>query len=192
MADTARSDPEGEKRLAVQRHARAVASIWKMQDQGLPLLPHQRTELDKARSGLNRTVQYGASDMERAYQREPALVSDAADGRVRDALQAMRTEGDIRRDPHLRADRFVEGWQQLGLHREELQRDGDWRGAREIGERMAGMAKGLQRDQILERVLGGRREELGIDGESGRSLAQELSRSIGIEREAPRDRGIDR
>lgn len=74
----------------------------------------------------------------------------------------MQLEAEIRTDPDQCADRFVEGWRQLGQHREELQRNGDFRGARKVFERMARMAKSLQRNAQVESVLRGRKQELGI------------------------------
>jgi hypothetical protein len=104
--------------LAVERHARAIADIWKMQDKGLPVLPHQRAELDKAREAMDRTAKHAAKDMERAYDRNPGLVSEASGGRIRQAMRAMQLEAEIRTDPDKRADRFVEGWHQLQRPRE--------------------------------------------------------------------------
>jgi len=191
-AGAAQAEREHVRQLAVQRHARAVADIWKMQDKGLPVLPHQRAELDKAREAMDQTGKHAAKDMEQAYSRDPALASDAAGGRVRQAIRAMQLEAEIRTDPDKRADRFVEGWQQLGQHREELQRDGDFRGARKVSEQMAGMAKSLERDAQVESLLRGRRQELGIDFDTGRKLAHDLASSVGIEMGRSHDHGLSR
>jgi len=192
LARIAQAEREKIRQLAVERHARAVASIWKMQDKGLPVLPHQRAELDKAREAMNATGKHAAQDMERAYKRDPALASDAAGGRVRQAMRAMQLEAEIRTDPDKRADRFVEGWRQLHNHREELQRDGDFRGARKVSEQMAGMAKSLERDAQVESVLRGRKQELGIGFETGRQLSHDLASSVGIEMSRGRDLGMSR
>jgi Ti-type conjugative transfer relaxase TraA len=191
-ARAAQDRREQSRQLALQRHARAVASIWRMQDQGLPVLPHQRTELDKAREAMNQTSKHAAHDMERAYSRDPALASEASSGQVRQALRAMQLEAEIRIDPDKRADRFVEGWQQLGRHREELQRDGDFRGARKVSEQMAGMAKSLERDPQMESLLRDRKQELGIDFDTGRQLSHDLSSSVGIEMGRGHDHGMSR
>ena len=169
------------RQIAVERHARAVADVSRMQDKGLPVLPHQTAELDKAREALSATGTHAATDMEQAYSRNPALVSEAAAGRARQAIRAMQLEAEVRTDPRLRADRFVEGWRQLSQHREELQRDGDFRGARKVSGQMAGMAKSLERDAQLESLLGPRRQDLGIDFDTGRKLAHDLAGSVGIE-----------
>ncbi len=195
VADPARSaqaERDHIRQLAVQRHARAVTDIWKMQDKGLPVLPHQRAELDKAREAMNATAKHAAQDMERAYSRDPALASDAAGGRVRQAMRAMQFEAEIRTDPDKRADRFMEGWRQLSQHREELQRGGDFRGARKVSKQMAGMAKSLERDAQVESLLRDRKQELGIGFETGRQLSHDLSSSVGIEMGRSHDHGLSR
>lgn len=175
------ADHKPARRLAVERHARAVADIWKMRDKGLPVLPHQRAELDKAREVMSKIDGHAAKDMESAYRHDPALVAEAAGGRSLRAIQAMRLEAEIRTDPAKRADRFVEGWRQLGKHRQGLQRDGDVRGVRKVSEQMAGLAKSLERDAQMESVLRGRKQELGISIDTGRQLSHDLASSIGIE-----------
>jgi len=195
VADPDKAAPAERKhvrQLAVQRHARAVADIWKMQDKGLPILPHQRAELDKAREALNETGKHAVKDMEHAYRRDPALVAEASGGRVRQAIRAMQHETEIRTDPDKRADRFVEGWRQLSQHHEELQRDGDFRGARKVSEQMAGMAKSLDRDAQVESLLRGRRQELGIDFDTGRKLAHDLAGSVGIKMGRSHGHGLSR
>lgn len=75
----------------------------------------------------------------------------------------------------------MEGWRQLQQHRDELQRGGDFRGARKVSEQMAGMAKSLERDAQVESLLRGRKHELGIDFDTGRKLAHDLAGNVGIE-----------
>src|SRR3546814_4269143 len=43
-ARAAQTDREHVRRLAAERHARAILDIRKMQDKDLPILPHQRSE----------------------------------------------------------------------------------------------------------------------------------------------------
>jgi hypothetical protein len=189
---TAQAEREQVRRLVVERHARAVADIWKMQDKGLPVLPHQRVALDKAREAMNRTDKHAAKDMEQAYNRDPGLVAEASGGRVRQTVRAMSEEAAVRTDPGKRADRFVEGWRQLSQDRDELQRDGDFRGARKVSGQMAGMARSLERDAQVESILRNRKQELGIDFDTGRKLAHDLAGSVGIEMAPIRDHGLSR
>src|SRR3546814_2882347 len=79
-ARAAQTDREHVRRLAAERHARAILDIRKMQDKDLPILPHQRTELDKARDALDRAGWHAARDMEEAYARDPDLVAEASRG----------------------------------------------------------------------------------------------------------------
>jgi hypothetical protein len=46
---------------------------------------------------------------------------------------------------------------------------------------MAGMAKSLERDAQVESLLRGRKQELGLDFDTGRKLAHDLAGSVGIE-----------
>src|SRR3546814_19533309 len=91
----------------------------------------------------------------------------------------MQVEAEIRIDPFQRADRFVEGWQQLRQQHQELVRDGNFRGAKTTAQHMADMAKSLARDAQLESVLGLRSRETGleIDRDMGRSIARHLANS---------------
>ena len=161
-----------------------------MDDQGLPVLPHQREALEKARNALDSVRPHASSDLSAAVQRNPQLAHEAAAGRSQAAIRAMQLEAEIRIDPFQRADRFVEGWQQLRRHREDLQRDGDFRGAWKVSEQMTGMAKSLERDAQIESLLRGRRGELGIDMQMGRSVARDLAASVPFER--ARDLGMSR
>jgi hypothetical protein len=132
----------------------------------------------RAREALDAIRPNASTDLGAALQRQPELVHEAAEGRGQAAMRAMQLEAEIRADPFQRADRFVEGWQQLQRHREDLQRDGDFRGAKRVAQEMHGMAKGLERDAQMESVLRGRTRELGIDMEMGRSLARDLADSV--------------
>src|SRR3546814_3144463 len=97
-------------------------------------MPHQRTALDRAKESLDAIRPNASTDLGAAFKRQPELVREAAGGRGQSALQAMQLEAEIRSDPFQRADRFVEGWQQLQRQREELVRDGDRRGAKRRSE----------------------------------------------------------
>lgn len=171
-----------DQRRAVERYARAAADLGQMREQGLPVLPHQRDALEKAGKALDAIRPNGAADLASAFQRQPSLAREAADGRSQGAIRAMQLEAEIRVDPAQRADRFVSEWQQLGKARQAMQRDGDSNGAQRLTNRMTDMAKGLERDAQVESLLRGRTRELGIKTELGRDLARDLAASISMER----------
>ena len=171
-----------EQRRAVERYARAVDDVGRMREQGLPVLPHQRTALEKAGQALDTIRPHATADLASALQREPSLVREAAEGRSQGAMRAMQLEAEIRVDPAQRADRFVNDWQRLGRVRETMQRDGDMAGARQISSRMVDMTKSLERDAQVESLVRGRAHELGVKPELGRDLARDLAASITMER----------
>lgn len=179
-----------DQRRAVERYARALDEIGRMKDQGLPVLPHQREAMERAGEALDTIRPNASTDLGAAFQRQPELVSEAAEGRSQAAMRAMQLEAEIRTDPFQRADRFVEGWQQLQQARTELQRDSDFRGAKRVGQELAVMAKSLERDAQVESLLLGRKRELGIDMETGRSLSRDLANSVSFDR--GRDLGMSR
>jgi hypothetical protein len=123
-----------------------------------------------------------AKDLERAYVRDPALAGEAASGRTQRAIRVLQHEAEVRADPRLRADRFVERWQGLERQRSALHRAADMTGAGQVKDRMGAMAKSLERDPLVESLLRGRRAELGLPVEMGRSVGQGLSDYRGIVR----------
>lgn len=171
-----------DQRRAVERYARAVDDVGRMREQGLPVLPHQRTALEKAEQALDTIRPHASADLASALQRQPSLVREAAEGRSQGAIRAMQLEAEIRVDPAQRADRFVSDWQRLGQARQAMQHDGDTKGAQRLTNRMADMAKGLERDVQVESLLRGRTRDLGIKTELGRDLARDLTASIAMER----------
>ena len=93
-------------------------------------------------------------------------------------------------DPNVRADRFVERWQELQGQRQQLR---GWQHDEARGKvegQMNGLAKSLERDPQVESVLRNRRQELGIGQHMRQSerISRELERSltrgrsIGLER----------
>lgn len=186
----------GGVRGAVERYAKALDAIQQTRAQELDAMPHQREALDRARDALNAIRPQGASDLDGAFKNSPELVREAAEGRGQAAMRAMQLETELRMDPFQRADRFVEGWQQLQRQHDELVRDGNFRGAKSAAQQMAGMAKSLERDAQLESVLGLRSRELGLEigRDMGRSLSRHLSDSIPFDhgRDLDRGRGISR
>ncbi|MDB5708240.1 MAG: traA3 [Sphingomonas bacterium] len=171
----------GGPRGAIERYARALDEIERTRESGFAAMPHQREALERAREALDAVRPHASTDLRAAFQHNPELVREAAEGRSQAAMRAMQLEAEIRIDPFQRADKFVEGWQQLQRHREELQRDGDLRGASKVGEQMAGMAKSLERDAQMESLLRGRRHEFGIDTDMSRNLSRDLADHVSFE-----------
>lgn len=180
---------------AVERASRSAEAVLQARASGAPILEHQKVALERTSQALEQIRPGASRDLQSAIQRNPALLRDAAAGRSAPLIDAMTQEARVRADPNLRADRFVERWQQLSQDRDRLYRAGDMTGRERAGKEMAGMAKSLERDPQMESVLRGRTRDLGLEigmnrgremggGELGRQLTQELG--IG------RDRGMSR
>ena len=186
------ADPEEALRRArtraLVRHARAVDAIFEAQERGGRASPEQVTELQDARKAFEEVRPYGPHDAEAAYKKNPELASEAATGQVNRTIRALQLETELRTDPQLRADRFVESWQRLDRASQRQYQAGDISGYRAMRSAMGDMAKSLERDPQLESILEGRKRDLGIGIDSGRSLGRELAFSHGID--LGRGRGI--
>jgi len=174
--------------LAVQRYARATADILKMRAQGLEELPHQRAAFDAAGTAINSVRPESGRDLRSAFARDRGLIDEAANGRTSAAIRAMLLESEVRADPALRADRFVEDWQKLRGQRQALHRAGDDAGMRRIQNGMSAMAKSLERDAQVESLLKKRLPELGMKMTGSASLSHDLQEWLGISR----SRGLGR
>lgn len=178
----------GDQARAIRDYARVAADVRRMQDKGLPVLPHQTQALSRAGEALERTRPDAARDLASALARDPRLAEQAAQGDTGGASRAMAEEQRVRLDPELRAGRFVEGWQAMQRAHAGMERAGDAQGAAKVRERMEKAAGGLHRDPQLESALRRRAPELELKMERGRSIGQELAQSIGGGRE--HDRGM--
>jgi hypothetical protein len=175
---------------AIVRHARAVQAIFTMQDQGLDLSADESRELADARKGLNDLRPKAALDAETAYARNPSLASSAARGDTEPARAAILHEKEVRTNPELRADRFVELWNRYSRAAERAYVEGDYDKRRTYQDSMRSMAQSLERDPQVESILANRKRELGISIDSGRRLGAELAVNHGIDLGRGRGLGI--
>lgn len=185
-------DPETALRRArtkaLIRHARAVDAIFEAQERGGKASPEQVEELQEARKVFEEVRPYGSHDAEAAYKKNPELALEAASGNPTRTIRALQFETELRTDPQIRADRFVESWQRLDRASQRQYQAGDMSGYRATRSAMGDMAKSLERDPQLESILEGRKRDLGISFESGRRLGLELAFTHGID--LGRGRGI--
>ena len=179
------ADPEKALRRArtkaLIRHARAVDAIFEVQERGGNASPEQVKELQEARKVFEEVRSHGSHDAEAAYKKSPELASEAATGRTARAIRALQLETELRTDPQRRADRFVERWRSLDRASQHQYQAGDMSGYKATRSAMGDMAKSLERDPQLESILEGRKRDLGIGIDSGRSLGRELAFSHGID-----------
>lgn len=179
---------------AVDRYARAYESAHNHRREGLPILDAQRQELQQAGQQLDQARPGARELMRSALRYDPDMgrsMTELSGGqRVGQVIERLDRERAAQADPNVRADRFVERWQELQGQREQLH---GWQHDEPRGKvegQMQGLAKSLERDPQVESILRNRRQEIGIgqnmrqsEGIS-RELEQSLTRgrSIGLER----------
>ena len=172
---------------AVQGYARALEDVRSMERQGLKPLGWQQSAFTQARDALDGVRASGHHDLSEAVARDPTLVAEAAEGSTARAIRAMQLEAEVRSNPELRADRFVTHWRQLGEQRAGLPGWQNEDARKGIETRMRSLAKGLEKDPALDRVLAARRGQLGLgprqslewspgsrSGDLGRELADRM------------------
>ena len=156
---------------AVARYARARQASMEMMASGAAEPDAQKT-VRLAAARMVEQIQPGtARDLENALHAQPSLIGEAAAGRTSAAVRAMQLETELRTNPEVRADRFVQTWQQLRARREKL---GGWRHAEErdaTDRRLSGMAKAIEKDPALGSALARRAGQLGL----GRQWSPEWS-----------------
>jgi Ti-type conjugative transfer relaxase TraA len=180
---------------AVDHYARAFSTAEKQLNQDLPLLEVQRQEVLKAGQWLDQ-VRPGSQELLRsALQHDPqtatALKELSGRERVVHLVAGLDRERVALADPNVRADRFVQRWQELQAERQERQ---GWQHEEALGkveDQMRVMVKGLERDPQVEVALRSRAHQLGIrhigrdeavGREIERQIAQGRSQSRGLER----------
>ena len=196
LAERARGQSPLEQ--AVDRYARAYQSIDQHRREGLPVLDMQRQEMRDAGQQLDQ-VRDGMKDLMRStLQNDPATARAMTElsgrERVAQVIDGMKRENAALQDPNVRAERFVERWQELQGQRRELR---GWQhddARAKVESQMSGLAKSLERDPQAESLVRNRSRELGIGQELrreqsiARALQDEmtrghrLSRGIGMER----------
>ena len=175
------------KEQAFIRHARVVDAIFTTQDQGRTETPQQVQDLHDARAAFNDLRPDGARDAEAVYKRNPQLAMEAASGdpvRAVPVKRAIRMETEMRQNPDLRADRFVERFNKLDRASGRKYAAGDYSGYRAARKEMGNMAMSLERDAQMESLLETRKRQLGIDMDfdSGMGLGRQLALSHGLGR----------
>ncbi len=194
--EIATAEQDAEKALrrargrAFVRHARAVDAIFRAQARNIAATPEQVQELHDARAGFNELRPHGSHDAEAVYKRNPGFAADVASGnaeRAMPARHALQRETEMRQNPELRADRFVERFRDLKQASEQQYAAGNYSGHRAARAELGNMIDGLQRDLQLESLLANRKRELGINFDSGMGVGRDLALGLGL----GRGRGLD-
>ncbi len=180
---------------AVDQYARAYSSVDQQLRQDLPVLETQKQayrtaaiDLDQARPGSHTLIR---SAMQYDPKTSEAMTQLSGRERVGQLVAGMDRERALQADPNVRAERFIERWNELKSERQQLRgwQHDEARG--KVESQMRGMSQSLERDPQLESTLRNRSQELGINyvrqgqtltREMERQLTQSRSQSLGMER----------
>ena len=177
---------------AVDRYARAFDAADRNLSQDLPMLETQAQELRRAGQQLDQARPGTAALMVSTLQHDPetmrGMIELSGRERVGHLIAGMDRERAALADPNVRADRFVERWQELEGQREQLR---GWQHDKARGKvegQMQGLAQSLERDPQVDSILRNRRQELGI----GQQMRQNEGVARELEQSLTRGRSIDR
>lgn len=165
---------------AVDRYSRAYQSIDQHRREGLPVLDMQRQEMRDAGQQLDQ-VRDGMNDLMRStLQHDPAtaraMTELSSRERVAHVIDGMKRENAALQDPNVRAERFVNRWQELDGQRQKLRGWQHDEARDKVESQMSDLAKSLERDPQAESIVRNRSRELGIHHKPrrGQSIAREL------------------
>ena len=175
---------------AVDRYARAYESAHNHRREGLLILEAQKQELNLAGQQLDQARSGGRELMRSALRYDPDMSRSMTElsgrQRVGQVIKRLDHERAMQADPNVRADRFVNRWQELEGQRQQLR---GWQHDEARGKvegQMNGLAKSLERDPQVESILRNRRQEIGI----GQNMRQSEGISRELERSLTRGRSI--
>jgi cell fate (sporulation/competence/biofilm development) regulator YlbF (YheA/YmcA/DUF963 family) len=161
-----------------------VVEITRMKERGLAPLEMQKAERARATEALDALQPQGARDLDVAFSKEPALVSEAANGRTANAIRQLQLEAELRTNPQLRADAFADEWNSRAQKFQALKRDGYDARAERVRDSMRELARQLQRDPQIESLLREQKRLIGMSSGGTEALSRDVQEWLG------RSRGI--
>ncbi|MDC7260393.1 MULTISPECIES: Ti-type conjugative transfer relaxase TraA [unclassified Shinella] len=162
--------------VAVDRYAQALHAAERMAAKDLPILEHQKLDLQKAGAALDQERLGAVSTMRSAFRHDPEMGRAMAEfsGRERTAqlVAGIEREEGLRADPNVRAERLVQRWTELETQHKALsgwQHDAE---RKQVEGQMKKVAHTIGRDPQAEAAMKSQAEKLGIGRDS--TLGQAL------------------
>jgi hypothetical protein len=178
---------------SVDRYARAWMDTWRMREKDLPVLEHQKTELQHAGEDLDKHRPGARQDMHTALRHEPQVVRSMMElegpQRTQKLLAGIEHEERVRRDPNLRAARLVKEWNGLEARVKDLKGWENYKTLEKVQGQMRELAQEFKMEPQLELAVRRRAQELGLGRDTRLSRVldeRNLERALSI---AERDRG---
>jgi Ti-type conjugative transfer relaxase TraA len=175
--ERAMPEPKALLEQAAERYARALDAAERMRAQSLPVLEHQKRDIQEAALALDGTRPGATHDLHTALRYEASTWRAMRDlrgpERGVELAGAIRHEERVRRDPALQADRLVKDWKLLEDQHDRLTglRHKDERSR--VEGRMKAIAGTLKLNPHVESVLRSRAPALGFG--PGSKLARVLA-----------------
>ena len=168
---------------AVDRYARAFEAADKNLRQDLPILEAQKQELRRAGQQLDQARPGTSALIVSALRHDPetraAMTELSGRERTGQLIAGMDRERAALADPNVRADRFVNRWQELQGERQQFRGRSQDEARGKVEGQMRGMAKSLERDPQVESILRNRSQDLGIGHvRQSESLARNMEQSL--------------
>lgn len=181
QADRLRRPSDMER--AVDRYARAFEAADRNLRQDLPMLEAQKQELRQAGQQLDQARPGTSALIVSALQHDPetrrAMTELSGRERAGQLIAGMDRERAALADPNVRAERFVNRWQELQGERQQLSGWSQDEARGKVEGQMRGMTKSLERDPQVESILRNRSQDLGIGHvRQSESLARDMERSL--------------
>jgi Ti-type conjugative transfer relaxase TraA len=201
--EPARAEGRGE-RLArgLAGYARAWEDRARMEQAGLPVLPHQDTALARAGAVLEAEGVNMARDAATVLARDPSLAGLTAGGQAEGVAVFGRAVGEARRGRLALEERgraAVWAWDTLEQAHDLAAGRYEWEAARAATGEMEAFARALKQDAALDGLLRERGGELGVAEGSrlarvaaldGAAVERELARELQLEQAPRQSRGM--
>ena len=142
-------------------------------------------QLDQVRDGMKDLMQ---STLQHDPATARAMTELSGRERVVHVIDGTKRENAALQDPNVRAERFVERWQELQVQRRELRGWQHDEARAKVENQMSGLAKSLERDPQAESIVRNRSRELGI----GQELRREQSIARALQEEMTRGQRLSR
>jgi Ti-type conjugative transfer relaxase TraA len=180
---------------AVDRYARAWTDAWRMQEQDLPVLEHQKAALRDTGTALDGAKPGALRDLSAALRYEPAVYDAMTQmqGATRTTLlvASLAHEDRVRREPELKAERLVKMWNGLEAQHKELRGWEHEQARGKVENQMKALAGELKHDPQVEALMRSRQHELGIpDGSRLDRVLREQNVERAIDQSVARSRGL--
>jgi Ti-type conjugative transfer relaxase TraA len=196
--ERAMPEPKVPLERAAERYASALDAAERMRANSLPVLEHQKRDIQEAARALDETRPGATRDLHEALRQESSTWRAMKDlrgpERGAELAGAIRHEERVRRDPALQAERLVKDWKRLEDQHERLE---GWRHKDErsrVEGRMKTIVGTLKQNPELEFFVRSRAPALGVGPGStlARVLAAPTIERASMEIGTGRSRGLSR